>query len=267
MFTKNDILNQLKQMKVPQNKIVTIHSSLKAIGTVEGGAEALLDAFIEYITADGGLLCIPAHTGHNIGKEITLDMTIEDHCLGALSTVALKSKKGIRSENPVLSLVVFGDKARAEEFIKNEPFINSLTSLESCYGKLYTENGYVLLVGVAHNRNTFLHSVAEILNIPDRMTTKPIHTSVKKPNGEIWHRDMGFYSCSFTNDISQRFVKYDTAFRYHRCITDGFIGNAPTMLCDARKMTDTVSLIFENSNGEDPLKDEIPIPQKWYCNK
>ena len=64
---------------------------------------------------------------------------------------------------------------------------------------------------------------------------------------------------------SLRFTKFDTAFRYHNCITDGFIGNAPTQLCDAKKMKETVELIYKNSGGEDPLSNELPIPQKWYC--
>jgi len=199
-----------------------------------------------------------------MGKEITLDMASDDNCLGAWSTIALNSKKGIRSENPTHSLVVFGDRDRAEEFIKNEPFIKTPTSEDSCHGKLYYQQGYVLLVGVTHNRNTFLHAAAEILNIPNRMASDFIHTTVKRVNGEILQRDIKLYSCSFINDISQRFVKYDTAFRYHRCITDGFIGNAPTMLCDAKRMTDTISLIFKNSGGIDPLSNEDAIPQKWY---
>ena len=266
-YTKNDILNQLAEMQVPKNSIIILHSSLNAVGKVEGGAEALLDALIEHITADGGLLCVPAHTWHNIGKEITLDMASNDQCLGAFATVALNSKKGIRSENPIHSLVVFGDKKRAEEFIKDEPFIKTSTGKDSCHGKLYSENGYVLLMGVAQNRNTYLHAVAEILNLPDRMATSPLSVTVKRTDGEIINREMTLYSCSFTGDISQRFTKYDTAFRYHRCITDGFIGNAPTMLCDAKKMADTIALIFERSGGIDPLKDEAAIPQKWYCNK
>ena len=66
-------------------------------------------------------------------------------------------------------------------------------------------------------------------------------------------------------DISCRFVKYDTAFRYHGCISDGFIGDAPTQLCDARKMKETIELIYKNAQGIDPLKDEHPILPKLYC--
>ena len=267
IYTKEDIKNQLIELKVPQDKIIILHSALRAVGNVEGGAETLLDTLIEHITAKGGLLCIPAHSWHNIGKEITLDMKSEDHCLGAFATVALKSKKGVRTENPIHSLVVFGDKDKIEEFIKDEPFVKTSTGADSCHGKLYYENGYVLLMGVAQNRNTYLHAAAEILNLPNRMANSPLHVTVKRADGEIIHRDMTLYKCDFTGDISQRFIKYDTAFRYHKCIQDGFIGDAPTQLCDAKKMTDTIALIFKQSGGIDPLKDESAIPQKWYCNK
>ena len=265
IYTKLDIKDQLLAMSAPKSSVVLMHSSLRAIGAIEGGAEALLDVLIEYFTEDGGLFCIPTHTWHNIGKEITLDMSSSDNCLGALSTVALKDGRGIRSESPIHSMVVFGDRARAEEFIKDEPFIKTTTAPESCYGKLYSMGGYVLLAGVAQNRNTYLHSVGEILGLSNRMATEPRHFTVRRASGEIIERDVLTYHTDFIKDVSQRFVKYDTAFRYHRCITDGFIGDAPVQLCDARKMKDTVELIFKNNDGKDPLENEVPIPQKAYC--
>ena len=43
MFTKEEIIQQLRAMRAPQNSVVLMHSSLRSIGKVEGGAEALLD--------------------------------------------------------------------------------------------------------------------------------------------------------------------------------------------------------------------------------
>ena len=266
LYTRTDILNQLRAMGAPTDSIVLMHSSLRAIGEVEGGASALLDTLIEYFTSDGGLFCVPTHTWHNLNKEITLDLTGEDHCLGALSTLAIRNGRGLRTENPTHSMVIFGDRAKAEAFSADEPFVTSGTAPESCYGKLYTMGGKVLLVGVAHNRNTYLHAVDEILEIPDRLSEKPYKTTVKRPSGEIVERETHGHRTSFTNDVSLRFVKYETAFRYHRAITDGFIGNAPAQLCDARKMKEVMELILKNS-GEDVLKNEFPIPQNHYCNK
>ena len=39
---------------------VTIHTSMKAIGEVEGGADTVIDAFCESL--DEGLFLVPTHT-------------------------------------------------------------------------------------------------------------------------------------------------------------------------------------------------------------
>lgn len=260
-FTKNDILNQLKLMNAPEDSIVLAHSSIRATGI---DAQLLLDALIEHFTKKGGLLCVPTHTWHNLGKEIVLDMSSDDSCLGILSQIAINDGRGIRSQNPTHSMVVFGDRKRALEFIKDDELVTTPTARESCYGKLYSQGGYVLLIGVAHDKNTYLHAVDEILGTDNRMEDKYFKVIVKNARGSEAQRDFKLFYCDYTEDISTRFTKFETAFRYHRAITDGFIGNAPTQLCDAKRMKQTVELIYKNSDS-DPLKSEHPIPQKWYC--
>ena len=104
IYTKQEIISQLEKMNIPRNKVVLMHSSLRMIGKIEGGAEALLDAMIEYFIYDGGLFCVPTHTWANIRKEITLDMSDSKTCLGAFSDIAAADPRGIRSENPTHSL-------------------------------------------------------------------------------------------------------------------------------------------------------------------
>ena len=267
IFTKNDIKAQLTKMGAPKGSVVLMHSSLRAVGKVEGGAEGLLSALIEYFTEENGLFCVPTHTWASLDDEITLDVTSDKTCLGAFSGVALRDGRGIRSLHPTHSMVVFGDRERAEKFISDEPYITTATSPDSCYGKLYKWGGSVLLVGVGHNRNTYIHSVEEMLNAPNRMENKPNKTVTKMPSGELIERDILEFKTDYIDDVSLRFVKYETPFRYHGCIVDGFIGNAPTQLCDAKKMKETIELIYKNSDGIDILEGEKPIPQKYYCNK
>ena len=266
-YTKEDIIAQLKEMKAPTDSVVLVHTSLRSVGQIEGGAQTLLDALIEYFTNDGGLLCVPTHTWHNFGKDFMLDMEKTDTALGAFSDIAASDTRGVRSEHPTHSMMVFGDRKKAEEFVKDEPYITSYTSPDSCYGKLYKMGGYIMLVGVAHNRNTYLHAVEEMLKVPDRMKDTPTRFRIRKKSGEVVERELYTFKCSFIGDISLRFVKYETPFRYHRCITDGFVGNAPTQLCDAVKMKETMELIFKNSKDFDPLDGELPIEQKLYCTK
>jgi len=224
----------------------------------------LLDALIEYFTAEGGLFCVPTHTWGFLSKEITLDLTAPATCLGAFSELAARDVRGIRSQNPTHSMTVFGDRARAQDFIKDDLWVSSGTSPESAYGKLYREGGFVLLVGVAHNKNTYLHCVEEILGVPNRLSPEPRRVTVKLPSGELVERKLHTHQTDFTSDVSLRFPKYETAFRYHGAIRDGFVGNAPTQLCDARVMKEVMEHIWKNGEGADPLADERAIPQKLY---
>jgi aminoglycoside 3-N-acetyltransferase len=266
MFTKEQIFAQLRAMNAPQDRLVLMHSSMRAVGKFEGGAEAFLDAMIEYFTKDGGLFVLPTHTWNNLGKDcFTLDMQNPQSNLGALPTLAAKRTDGVRSENPCHSVVIFGDRKRAEQIAERDKHIDSPISPDSSYGELYRQAGYVLLVGVGQEKNTYLHTVDEILNVPDRMDDIPMKTSVRHLDGRIVERPLRLFKCSTTDDISERFPKYEIAFRYHGAIKDGFIGRAPTQLCDAVKMKEVVELILSHCGDRDPLGDERPIPPKWFC--
>lgn len=265
IYTKADLLSQLAELNIPRDRVVLVHTSLRLIGNIEGGNQTLLDALIEYFTQEGGLLCIPTHTWMNLGKKITLDVEDPTTCLGAFPTFAAADPRGIRSENPTHSMVVFGNRERALNFVANELKIASVTAPDSCYGKLYDEAGFVLLIGVSHNMNTYLHAVGEMVGMPNRLSKKSLDLAVKRENGEVVACKMKLMDTDYTPDISWRYHQYETAFRYHGAITDGFLGNAPVQACDAVIMKNTVALILKNNQGKDPLTDEEPIPPKLYC--
>ena len=262
IYKKEDFIRQFAEIGLPRDGVVLVHSSLRLVGNIEGGGQTLLDALIEYCTAEGGLLCIPTHTWGFLRREITLDMTARETCLGALSSIALSDSRGVRSENPTHSMVVFGE--RASEFVGDELFVSSGTAPESCYGKIYREGGHILLVGVAHSRNTYLHCAEEMVGMPNRLSPEPRDVTVKLSSGETVTRRVYTHRTDYTSDVSLRFIKYEMPFRYHGAIRDGFIGNAPAEVCDARIMKETIELIFKNSGGADPLVDEKPIPQTLY---
>ena len=265
IYTKEYIKEQLVALGAPKDRVVLVHSALRLVGNVEGGGEGLLDALVEYFTEEGGLLCIPTHTWANLGKDkITLDFTEPETNLGALSAIALKDLRGIRSENPTHSMVVFGEREKAVRFVGGEIEVSTPTAPESCYGKIYDDEGYILLLGVGQEKNTYLHCVAEKLALPNRMSDKPIKVTVRRASGEMIESELCLYETDFSVDVSRRFPKYDTAFRYRGCTRQGFVGSAPTQLCCAKGMFDTIKLIFERSEGEDPLASEHPIPPKWY---
>ena len=133
MFTKSEICAQLEKMGAPRDGVTLVHSSLRAVGEVENGGQGLLDALIEYFTAEGGLLCIAAHTWGFIRKDrITLDMTLAESNLGALSRIAAADQRAVRSENPSHSMAVFGPRDRVRDFVSGEENLLSPTGPDSC---------------------------------------------------------------------------------------------------------------------------------------
>ncbi len=265
MTTKNDIIKQLNAMNAPRNKIVLVHSSLRAVGEVEGRGEGFLGALIDYFTADGGLLCIPTHTWANVGatNKITLDLTCNETCIGTLPDIAAKLAT-VRTLHPTHSMAVFGGKESAAAFASGEEKFITPANPKGCYGKIFENDGYILLIGVSHNRNTFLHCVEEMLGVDNRLAKEAKTVTVKHTDGTVENKTMHPHEAVGIGDVSLRYPKYEAAFRHHGAIVDGYIGNAPAMLCSARKMKEVMELIYTRSSGKELMLDDEPLDKSLY---
>lgn len=267
MVTKEQIFSQLRQMNAPQDKPVIVHTSLKAVGEVEGRAQGLLDTFVEYFTAKGGILVIPTHTWANfyeLKKKITLDLNDLTTCVGTFPNIALTDSRGVRTLNPTHSVVVFGEKEKVAEFIKNEDKMLTPTSPDGLHGKFFEQDGYSLLIGVGHDKNTILHCVEEILHTPNRLSSDFAEMFIKLKDGSLIKRECRYMQADGTDDVSQFFPKYEIAFRFHGAIKDGFIGNAKTQLCSVNIMKEVMALVAKNSKGKELLIDHAPLEESWF---
>lgn len=272
MHTKASIISDLTRMNAPRDKAVLVHTSLRAVGEIDGRGEAFLEALIEYFTAEGGLLLIPTHTWDKlINKcDITLDMSSSETCVGTLPGIAAAHPMAHRSLHPTHSMAVFDGKTRsgesgpAEDYIASEVFADTPAPPNGCYGKICSMGGKILLIGVSHNRNTFLHAVEEDMDIANRLHAVPSITKIRMPSGEVIERLMRGHHAAGIGDVSLRYPKYEPAFRYYGAIEDGMIGNASVQLCDAQKMAYVLKLTYKRSGGIDLMADEEPIDEKYY---
>ena len=55
-MTKQEIINGLSSLGLKKGDLVLLHSSLYSLGHVEGGPDAVIDAFLETIGSEGTLL-------------------------------------------------------------------------------------------------------------------------------------------------------------------------------------------------------------------
>ena len=260
MFTKNDIHAQLEKMCVKRSDTVLMHTSMKAIGEVEGGAEGFLDIMIDYFAEDG-LFLVPTHTWARAIAKVpilpTLDMSSDYTCIGLIPSLAAVHPLGHRSLNATHSMAAFGKGAEA--YIAGEVMVETATNPRGCYGRLYDVGGKVLLVGVGHNRNTYIHSVEERLNVPNRLSKEPFPTTIRLVSGDVINRPLHEHQAIGCPDVSAHYPKFEPAFRAAGAITDGFLGNAPTQFCDCITMYRVIDKIH-NAHPAELCFDDEPLP-------
>ena len=233
MYTKEQLKKQLENMGLTGNETILIHSSMKSIGEVAGGADTVLDAWIEYF--GHGLLLLPTHTWKNINSDSPVYNPKETpSCVGLLTNMFLKRDGVIRSLHPTHSMAGIGKKAAG--YLAGEENNNTPCTPGGCYDRLKDVGGKILLVGVGHERNTYIHSVEEVLNVPNRLSDMPVLMKIvqhgKKPVSVYMRKHYN----SQQPHISEDFVKLNRAFDECGAAVHTVFGSAECILCDARRI-------------------------------
>lgn len=257
MLNREEIHASLRHMGITPCDTVLMHTSMRAIGPVEGGCDGLIDAFISYLSA--GLYLIPTHTWANVGEEAPVfDVRHTPPCIGALPTVAATRQDGVRSLHPTHSVVAFGTRAAA--FTAGEEKATSPCPPGGCWANLSTVNARILLVGVGLNRCTFLHAVDEKLNLPDRLTA-PMALTVIGYAGERY--TLSFRKHGQTG--SENFEIFREPLEACGALTHGRLGAAEVLCCDAARTEAVVSHLWQKADY-DLCKSPRRIPAAYYAD-
>ncbi len=233
MFDKNTLKKDLENMGLTGKETILIHSSMKSIGEICNGAEEVLDCLIEYFKE--GLLLLPTHTWKNVNEENPVyDPDNTASCVGILTNLFLKRDGVVRSLHPTHSMAGIGKDAK--DYLLGEEFCNTPCTPGGCYDRLRGRNAKILLIGVGHERNTFIHSVEEVLNVPNRLSEKPMHLYIKKKDGSLNKVYVRKHYNAMQPHISEDFVKLNQAFTDCGAAFNTKFGDADCILCDAVKI-------------------------------
>ncbi len=238
MYTKHDLNEQLHSLGIKHTDSLLVHSSMKAIGQVEGGADAVLDVFIEYLSPRGNII-MPTHTWEQINDEYNIfDPLTEPSCVGLLSEMFRKRQGVLRSLHPTHSVGVMGVKA--EWLVANEREVDTPCPRNGCWGKLLDLNAKILFLGASPKCNTFIHGVEEWLNVPDRIADSYSDMKIRLPESrELYDRPMRRHKCS-TGDVSKNYDRIVPYLDAHGLITRGKFGDANCIVMDTPYLTKVV---------------------------
>ncbi len=240
-MNKECIKHDLERLAIGKGETVFFHSSLKSIGYVEGGAETVIDAFLEVI-GEHGTLVLPAlckYDWDNMSRQ-DIENAWEIHSTptftGLIPETMRKRTASLRSDNPTHSVSAMGHhaveitrdhrRAHGGEHAPDRPkwFSKGALGENSPWDKLYQLNAKYLLLGVDFGRCTMLHHVQVLLL--ERHLTK------LNPNAS-WP--------TFS------FPKMGDALEKRGIVGVGNIGNATTRLIGCKALVDTaLDLLVEH---------------------
>lgn len=290
-YNKQQLKDQLESMGLKGDETILIHSSMKAIGAVDGGADTVLDAWMEYFK--DGLLLLPTHTWKTVNADNPVyNPQTTPSCVGLLTNMFMKRDGVIRSLHPTHSMSGYGKNAA--EYLAGEEYNNTPCTPGGCYDSLKEVGGKVLLVGVGHERNTYIHSVEEVLNVPNRLSDMPMELVIElfkededNKNKKLPHYNMadGWKKCIDSNvehdnnnklyrkvyvrkhynaqqpHISEDFVKLNQIFLDSGVVRKVKFGDADSLLCDAKGMFNIVRQVVAPDPECIVTKDTLSMPE------
>jgi Aminoglycoside N3''-acetyltransferase len=171
--TRSLIVNDLRKLGIEAGMTVIVHSSMKRIGWICGGAVTVIEALQEVLTLKGTLV-MPAHSADVSDpgdwdnppvpkgwlKAIYDEMPPFDpdrtptFGIGRVAETFRKFPGVERSGHPIYSFSAWG--AHSREIISGHDYDDGMGNA-SPLGSIYRLNGCVLLIGVGFDKNTSMH--------------------------------------------------------------------------------------------------------------
>ncbi|MBQ3234698.1 MAG: AAC(3) family N-acetyltransferase [Clostridia bacterium] len=166
MVKKSDIVKSFKDLGILSTDVLLVHSSLKSFGTVDGGAETVIEALKEVVC--DGTLVMPALRQKNWAdayKDWDINNTPSD--VGLITETFRKSEGVLRSNQETHSVCAFGKDAKyiTDGHSTGKGRYGSFGiyafGYNSPWQKMYEMGAKVVFIGVDMTYNTFKHFVEQ----------------------------------------------------------------------------------------------------------
>jgi aminoglycoside 3-N-acetyltransferase len=238
--TKDDIVAGMRELGLGRGDLVTLHSSLKSLGHVEGGGRAVIEALFETIGPQGTIL-MPAFTFPLKSQdEPIFDVQETPSCVGLIPELFRREYATHRSIHLSHSYSAAGPLAQE---LTAHPLDVTPCGEESPLAKFMRRDGKILLLGVGYNSCTAFHVVEEEMRASYmRFTAHP--RAKYRLNREVFPLPSRILERGFLYD----FTVMKGEFRARGVIREGKIGEAACTLMFGRRFVECVRRRLE----EDP---------------
>lgn len=171
--TITSLERDLRTAGLAAGQVVCVHSSLRSLGWVAGGAQAVILALLN-VLGESGTLMMPTHSTQNTNPSTWENppiprawwpivraeapaydpATMPTRMMGAVAELFRTWPGVIRSAHPIWSFAAHG--RHAHDLLDNHA-LDEAVGERSPLARLYERDGFILLLGVTHRNNTTLH--------------------------------------------------------------------------------------------------------------
>lgn len=230
--TQDEIVGGLRELGLGQGDLVTLHSSLKSLGHVEGGGHAVIGALLETIGPEGTILMPAFSFPLKSQDEPIFDVRETPSCVGLISELFRREYATHRSVHLSHSYSAAGPLA--QELTTHRLDITPCGE-ESPLGKFMGRDGKILLLGVGYNSCTAFHVVEERMKA-SYMRFEANPKAKYRLNGEVLPLPSKILSRPFSYD----FTIMREEFRAHGVIREGKVGEATCTLMSGGRFLESV---------------------------
>ncbi|TCP52767.1 aminoglycoside 3-N-acetyltransferase [Tumebacillus sp. BK434] len=254
--TRQSLADDLRALGLKEGMTVIVHSSLSSLGWVCGGAVAVVQALMDVLTEEGTLV-MPTHSSefsdpalwqnppvpkewHEIIRETmpAFDpLFTPTRNMGKIVDTFRTFPGVLRSNHPHVSFAAWG---KHKELVTDNHSLDYGLGDRSPLARIYDLDGYVLLLGVGHDRNTSLHlsenrapgTVKEMLGSP-----------IIRDGQRVWAT---FAEIEIDSD---QFPEAGEQFEAAHPIQSGKVGSADAKLIGQRALVDFGTAYFAKKRG------------------
>ena len=164
LVTFEHIVAALQQVQVDRGAVVYVHSSLSSMGYVQGGADAVIDAFLD-VVGPQGTLCVPTIVYAGRGPRPPFDVARSPSEVGRITETLRLRPEARRSDNPTHSVAAIGRQAdeitagHAGGEGRPSPWGELAFGHESPWQRFYDLDAICVLLGVDWEVNTMFHYI------------------------------------------------------------------------------------------------------------
>jgi len=248
-ISKEDILFSLELMDIKKGDVLLIHSALTSIGNVEGGADTVIDAFLEAVGEEGTIVMSTL-----TGWTSPFDAISTPSAVGLISEKFRKRSNALRSLHPVHSVAAVGKYA---DFItRDHDKCETGCGEGTPYLKIRDLNGKIILLGVDMDRNTMMHSLEEAIDAVYLRTL-----DIPAPTYIEGYKDKTFTLKKFPPG-HRDFLRITPYLRRKEAMIEGKVGSAVVKVIDAVKLFEIGLELLKN----DPMLFICHNPNCNSCN-